>query len=219
MAIAIIRKKGNIKTVDFDVHRQNITFMNKMLLYYIMKEYDKYMTKFHYLLLKDYCKKHKVDASEVNKSQLADDYDDSHIDLRDIFYTKLSKVLNINPNIVLNDYNTALSVLYAFEYKLSIKDENALNSGINALELMYWFTKELIKTVAIILYDCGFEVIPVNLGELASIFISIVNKTNLTLRFPKNNKNTGYDTEILLQSILLPKYIDDIKKHIIIKGA
>jgi hypothetical protein len=217
MSTTVIRKYGNIRYVKDDNALRKLVYTDRLLIQLLVNDYFKYMGRFRSDIVSDYSKLNE-DLSNTDVDALVEEYATKADETTSKFFEKLAVAIRVTQVSLLMDYNASLSALTYFEAKYQARDRNALNSGITPLELNYRFTREILKAISCILYENGFEELPINLGDLANIINSIQKLGDKTLTFPSNNKKTGYETEILLQSILIPTYLDRIKDYIIIKG-
>ena len=217
MSTTVIRKHGNIRYINDDNTLRKLVYTDRLLIQLLVNDYFKYMGRFRSDIVSDYSKLNE-DLSNDDVDALVEEYSTKADESTIKFFEKLAVAIRITSMPLLSDYNASLSALTYFESKYQLRDRNALNSGITPLELNYRFTREILKAISCILYDNGFEELPINLGDFVNIINSIQKLGDNTLTFPSNNKKTGYETEILLQSVLLPTYLDRISDYIIIKG-
>lgn len=217
MTTTVIRKHGNIRYINDDNALRKLVFTDRLLIQLLVNDYFKYMGRFRSDIVSNYSKLNE-DLSNTDIDVLVEEYATKADKTTGKFFEKLAVAIRVTQASLLMDYNASLSALTYFEAKYQARDRNALNSGITPLELNYRFTREILKAISCILYENGFEELPINLGDLVNIVNSIQKSGDKTLTFPSNNKKTGYETEILLQSILLPTYLDRISDYIIIKG-
>lgn len=217
MSTTVIRKHGEIRYIKDDNALRKLVYTDRLLIQLLVNDYFKYMGRFRSDIVSDYSKLNE-DISNDDVDALVEEYAAKADESTGKFFEKLAVAIRVTQMPLLMDYNASLSALTYFEAKYQARDRNALNSGIKPLELNYRFTREILKAISCILYENGFEELPINLGDLVNIINSIQKLGDKTLTFPSNNKKTGYETEILLQSILLPSYTDRIKDYIIIKG-
>lgn len=217
MSTTVIRKYGNIRYVKDDNALRKLVYTDRLLIQLLINDYFKYMGRFRSDIISDYSKLNE-DLSNDDVDALVEEYATKADETTSKFFEKLAVAIRITSMPLLSDYNASLSALTYFEAKYQLRDRNALNSGITPLELNYRFTREILKAISCILYENGFEELPINLGDFVNIINSIQKLGDKTLTFPSNNKKTGYETEILLQSVLLPTYLDRISDYIIIKG-
>ena len=217
MTTTVIRKYGNIRHINDDNTMRKLVFTDRLLIQLLVNDYFKYMGRFRSDIVSNYSKLNE-DISNSDVDALVEEYSAKADDTMLNFFEKLAVAIRATSMPLLSDYNASLSALTYFEVKYQARDRNALNSGITPLELNYRFTREILKAISCILYENGFEELPINLGDFVNIVNSIQKSGDKTLTFPSNNKKTGYETEILLQSVLLPTYLDRISNYIIIKG-
>lgn len=217
MTTTVIRKYGNIRYINDDNTMRKLVFTDRLLIQLLVNDYFKYMGRFRSDIVSNYSKLNE-DISNSDVDALVEEYSAKADDTMLNFFEKLAIAIRATSMPLLSDYNASLSALTYFEAKYQARDRNALNSGITPLELNYRFTREILKAISCILYENGFEELPINLGDFVNIVNSIQKSGDKTLTFPSNNKKTGYETEILLQSVLLPTYLDRISNYIIIKG-
>lgn len=217
MTTTVIRKYGNIRYINDDNTMRKLVFTDRLLIQLLINDYFKYTGRFRSDIVSNYSKLNE-DISNSDVDALVEEYSAKADDTMLNFFEKLAITIRATSMPLLSDYNASLSALTYFEAKYQARDRNALNSGITPLELNYRFTREILKAISCILYENGFEELPINLGDFVNIVNSIQKSGDKTLTFPSNNKKTGYETEILLQSVLLPTYLDRISDYIIIKG-
>lgn len=217
MTTTVIRKHGNIRYINDDNTLRKLVYTDRLLIQLLVNDYFKYMGRFRSDIVSNYSKLNE-DLSNDDVDTLVEEYATKADETIGKFFEKLAVAIRITSMPLLSDYNASLSALTYFEAKYQLRDRNALNSGITPLELNYRFTREILKAISCILYDNGFEELPINLGDFVNIINSIQKLGDKTLTFPSNNKKTGYETEILLQSVLLPTYLDRISDYVIIKG-
>ena len=217
MTTTVIRKHGNIRYINDDNTMRKLVFTDRLLIQLLVNDYFKYMGRFRSDIVSNYSKLNE-DISNEDVDALVEEYSSKADDTMLNFFEKLAVAIRATSMPLLSDYNASLSALTYFEAKYQARDRNALNSGITPLELNYRFTREILKAISCILYENGFEELPISLGDFVNIVNSIQKSGDKTLTFPSNNKKTGYETEILLQSVLLPTYLDRISDYIIIKG-
>ena len=217
MTTTVIRKYGNIRYINDDNVMRKLVFTDRLLIQLLVNDYFKYMGRFRSDIVSNYSKLNE-DISNSDVDALVEEYSSKADDTMLSFFEKLAIAIRATSMPLLSDYNASLSALTYFEAKYQARDRNALNSGITPLELNYRFTREILKAISCILYENGFEELPISLGDFVNIVNSIQKSGDKTLTFPSNNKKTGYETEILLQSVLLPTYLDRISNYIIIKG-
>lgn len=217
MSTTVIRKHGNIRYINDDNALRKLVYTDRLLIQLLINDYFKYMGRFRSDIVSDYSKLNE-DLSNADVDALVEEYANKADETAGRFFEKLAVAIRVTQVSLLMDYNASLSALTYFEAKYQLRDRNALNSGITPLELNYRFTREILKAISCILYENGFEELPINLGDFVNVINSIQKLGDKTFTFPSNNKKTGYETEILLQSVLLPTYLDRIKDYIIIKG-
>lgn len=217
MSTTVIRKHGNIRYINDEKTLRKLVFTDRLLIQLLVNDYFKYMGRFRSDIVSDYSKLNE-DLSNADVDALVEEFVTKADETTSKFFEKLAVAIRATSMPLLSDYNASLSALTYFESKYQARDKNALNSGIKPLELNYRFTREILKAISCILYENGFEELPINLGDFVNIVNSIHKSGDMTLTFPSNNKKTGYETEILLQSVLLPTYLDRISDYIIIKG-
>lgn len=217
MSTTVIRKHGNIRYINDEKTLRKLVFTDRLLIQLLVNDYFKYMGRFRSDIVSNYSKLNE-DISNSDVDALVEKYSAKADDTMLNFFEKLAIAIRTTSMPLLSDYNASLSALTYFEAKYQARDRNALNSGITPLELNYRFTREILKAISCILYENGFEELPINSGDFVNIVNSIQKSGDKTLTFPSNNKKTGYETEILLQSVLLPTYLDRISNYIIIKG-
>lgn len=217
MSTTVIRKYGNIRYINDDNTMRKLVFTDRLLIQLLINDYFKYMGRFRSDIVSNYSKLNE-DISNSDVDALVEEYSAKADDTMLNFFEKLAIAIRATSMPLLSDYNASLSALTYFEARYQARDRNALNSGITPLELNYRFTREILKAISCILYENGFEELPISLGDFVNIVNSIQKSGDKTLTFPSNNKKTGYETEILLQSVLLPTYLDRISNYIIIKG-